>query len=529
MLTGPARQPTYNTVGSVYDPKVSVPLQAPARRSRAQRHLQDIQIPSRGDFTGFSALLSTLSLGDQAPPSPPTTASILQQYSPLQQNYDRAVTPAQAGGFENTAPGGYSMATPNIRSGNLPSPSGFETSGNATAEDALASRISMKALTNLASYPNPMRTAAQKALEKACAANPGPSRPGTPSSLSPSIPDLPKDQFSNNYGTRPASTWAPQPLKAGPPGQRAFKPTTVGSGSRLLGVGDTTSETFYPSKPPSGLHNLGTSTMSTLDGHHETDTEGSAMSLAYEKGHHGVVSRPESHPLGPVPRPESSVSQKAHQSLEGNKRKVHDTLPPDSVKQYFPNGFPSNYDGRHTAIAGDWDTKYLKRQEPFDDWYTKYLGKREAFDEWATRTFDAGTERLVKSMEQVERDRNYPRLGDNIGVIGGERQRIRERLIEPVGADGKVQPRRLTQGDIEEMSEAEAAEPLLNMALRTLSSYKPGRELYDPTRNYWASRFVPADDAWIDTSENGNMSFFDEPENVRSREQEGVREQRWGY
>ncbi|KAH6630214.1 hypothetical protein B0J18DRAFT_93405 [Chaetomium sp. MPI-SDFR-AT-0129] len=526
---GPVRQPTYNTVGSVYDPKVSVPLQAPARRSRAQRHLQDIQIPPRGDFAGFSALLSTLSLGDQAPPSPPTTASILQQYSPLQQNYDRAATPVQGGGFESTASGGYSMAASNIRSGNLPSPSGFKTSGGATDQNELTSRISTRGLKSLASFLNPMQKAAQDALERARVAIPGPSRPGTPSSLSPSIPDLPKDRFSNNYGTRPASAWAPEPLKAGPPGQRAFKPTTAGSGPKLFRVGDTTSETFYPSKRPSGLHNLGSSTMSTLDGHNETDTEGSSISLAGDKGHHGFVSRPESHPLGPVPRPESGVSEKAHKSLEDNKRKVYDTLPSDRVKQYFPNGFPSNYDGRHMPIADDWETKYLKRQEPFDDWYTKCLGRQETFDEWATRAFDAGTERLVKSMEQVERDHNYPRLGDNIGVIGGERQRARERLLEPVGADGKVQPRKLTQEDIDEMSEAEAAEPLLDMALRTLSSYKPGRKLDNPTNNYWANRFVPADDAWIDTSGNGNMSFFDEPEKVRLREQEGARKHQWGY
>ncbi|KAK4043827.1 hypothetical protein C8A01DRAFT_12687 [Parachaetomium inaequale] len=522
--TEATQQPTYTTVGSIYNPKTTTPLQPPTRRPRTRRYPQPIQSPAGGTFMPFpDALLSALPLEDQAPPSPPTTASILRQYSPLQQNCDRAATPVTE--RENPVFADYNMSMPSIRSGNLPSPTGFESNGSVAAEDTLTSRITVKGLTSLASYPNPMQKAAQNTLARARAANLDLSRPGTPSSLPSTTPDLSKDRLFNTYGVKPATAGPPQPLKAGPPGQRAFKPTTLESASRSLRVEDQLPPALYQSRSPIGFqYNLDANILPTFDDDHDgIEGAGRQVQLPLDERHHGAVSR---HPheftgFGRLATP--SPFDTVPEALDGGRRKVHDTLPPEKIKHYFPGGFPSNYDGRHKPVPDDWHTKYPTAEDRF---------MQETFSERMTkinRNFYAGTEGLVRNMEQIVRDHNYRCLENKVGVIGEERERLRGSHIERLGADGKVQPPALSVDEVHRMSEADVAKPLVNMAFATLLSYKEESESGASASNAWPSGFTKADDAWVDDTEEGNTSFFTKPKDDQLRKKKVPKKARRGY
>ena len=510
--TGAGTQPTYTTVGSIYNPKAATPLQPPTRRPRVRRYPQPIRSSSGSTFLPFpETLLSALPLKDQPPPSPPTTASILRQYSPLQQNYDRAAGPIEEP--EDTEFTEYGMAMPNIRSGNLPSPTGFGGTESVASEDTLTSRITVKGLTSLASYPNPMQKAAQNTLARARTANLSLSRPGTPSSIPSTTPDLSEDRPFNPYRTAPAFPGPPQPLKAGPPGQRPFKPTTLEAVSRAVRCEDPVPPTSgsYQCRSPIGFpSNLDTNIRAMLDDDDGFTVPGRPVQLPLDERHHGPVSRNPNDLAGfgrfSTPGPLDTVAE----ALEGTGREVHDTLPPERVKHYFPHGFPPNYDGRHKLVGDDWHTRYPTPEDKF---------MQESFSERLTkinRTFYAGTEGLVRNMEQIVRDHNYRCLENKVGVIGEERERLRGSHIERLGADGKVQPPLLSVEEADMMDEADIAKPLVNMAFATLLSYKEESESRALGQNAWLSGFIEADDAWVDSSDEGNMSFFGKPQDDQS-------------
>ncbi|KAL2149984.1 hypothetical protein VTH82DRAFT_7660 [Thermothelomyces myriococcoides] len=499
-------QPTYTTVGSIYNPKSAAQLQPPARRPRTRRCPQPIRSPSGGAFTYFSgALLSSLPLVDhQALRSPPTTASTLQQYTPLQQNYDRAAIPVRE--WEQTGLVGSSMSIPSVRSGNQPPLAAFGSNDSLSVEDTLTSRITVKGLTNLASYPNPMQKAAQNTLARARAANIGFSRPDTPSALPSTTTDGSNDRFSNSSAVKPAAAGPPQPLKAGPPGQRTFKPSTLDAASRAIRTENPNPSSVYHSKYPIGFeYNFETDLLTTVDDNDGPNGSGRSVQWPRDEQTPALTSQNNQDVAGFgrlfMPGPSNAVSG----FQEGDRRKVYDTLPPERIKQYYSNGFPPNYDGRYKPVAEDWYTKYptpesRSMQEPFSERLTKI-----------DRTFYAGTEGLVRSMDQIVRDHNYRCLENKIGVIGEERERIRGSHVERLGAHGKVQPPVLSLDDVNRMGEAEIARPLMNMAYATLLSYKERSESGSHGKYSWPSGFIKADDAWVDTSEEGNKSFFSEP------------------
>ncbi|KAK4102705.1 hypothetical protein N658DRAFT_551122 [Parathielavia hyrcaniae] len=515
-------QPKYTTAGTIYHPKAASSLQPPTRRPRARRYPQPIQAPSGGTFMPFpDALLSALPLKDQPPPSPPTTASILQQYAPLQQNYDRAVSPTPESDIALLAE--YEMSLPNIRSENLSSPAGYEGNSSTSAEETLTSRITVKGLTNLASYPNPMQKAAQNTLARARSANLDTSRPNTPSSHLSATPDLSKDHFFNasggTFGAGP-----PQPLKAGPPGQRPFKPTTLEAASRAHRNDDQIlpSAGRYQSRSPIGLpYNVDISILAVLGNDEGTGEFGRPVQLSLDERQYGPVSRNPPHPgFGDIST--RGALDMSTEPVDGSKRKVQDTLPPERVQQYYPGGFPSNYDGRHKPIAENWHTKQPAAvdnviQGTFSDRITQI-----------NRNFYAGTEGLVRNMDQIVRDHNYRCLETKVGVIGGERERLRGSHIERLGADGKIQPPVLSVEEVNRMDDADIMRPLLNMAFAALLSYREESRSGGSVEDARPTYFMPAEAAWIDNTEEGNMSFFSDSNEDMSRKK-NLRKPRRGY
>ncbi|KAK3311416.1 uncharacterized protein B0T15DRAFT_571788 [Chaetomium strumarium] len=523
------RQPTYTTVGSIYNPKTVTPIQPPARRPRARRYPQPIRSPSGETYIPFpNALLSALPFTEQTSPSPPPTRpATLLQYSPLQQNYERAINPTSEREMVDFT--GSELPAPAIRSGNLPSPAPFEGNDGTTSEDSLTSRITVKSLTNLASYENPMQKAAQKALARARTANLNVNRVNTPfSSLSTST-EYPRDRLPPTYGATLAIVGPPQPLTAGPPGQRRFRPSVLepvckarDSDSQVanmpLGAG------VYRSQSPPGLpRNFGTSILAALDDDDET-TEGTGPSnrSLLDETYHAPVS-----PIPPVPArfrplyphytpggPESFIG-----SMNETKRKVYDTLPPERIQQYYPNGFPHSYDGQYTPIAEDWYTRFpitenQTAQKPSSD--SEHINK-------TNQRFYAGTEGLFKHMSQTLDDHNRHSHDNKVGVIGGERQRLRAGHIEKSAVDGKLVPPAMSVEEANEMEESDATEPLLNMAFASLLSYK------EASQN-GTSPFTKADDSLIDHSEKGNQSFFSESkEEEQPKKKKVVKRSRRGY
>lgn len=519
------KQPTYTTVGSIYNPKTATPLQPPTRRPRTRRYPQTLRSSTGELILPFpEALLSTLSLGDKAPVSPPSTTATLQQYSPLQQNYDRAVGPISEQENPITAAG---MSMLNARSGNLPSPTRLGGVDNVAFEDTLASsHITVKGLTNLASYPNPMQKAAQKTLARARTGNPSLGRPDTPSSLPSVTPDPDKDHLANHaFGATATAAGPPRPLTAGPPGQRQFKPSTFEATSRVLRQEDQPPQVLPASRglpfasPTDILYDSDSGLTIELNFSNLTDNVAQLARFSPEVKDYGPIS-PTSSSLSEFPPLTGSVP--VNMAAEGPgriKRKVYDTLPLGRIKEYFPDGLPSNYNGQYTPIAENWHEEYPLKEFRFP------RGPPSGLTSKINRQFYAGADGLTRDIERITGDRDCHCTGNNVGVIGEERSRLRRGQSERMSAGGKDQPSTLTIEEANNISASDHAKPLIDMAFATLLRYKGESMLGNSAQAPWPSGFTPADDSWVDSSDEGTDSFFDKPKEKKKV----VRRPRRGY
>ncbi|RDA96286.1 hypothetical protein CP533_1647 [Ophiocordyceps camponoti-saundersi (nom. inval.)] len=260
------QQPTYTTAGTIYNPNAALPLQPPARRGRANRfqtghnhwdqplgktipYFHNI-LPSFGPFPKL--------LPGQLLPSHQAV------YTPLQQNYDRAVSPvvdSDHPAFEMTlgmphalpekAPAALSFLLADKDDGDK----AMDDEQFAAAEDDMQDQLRMqslkkmpiKSVNNLASYPNPTQRAARMALREGG----GPSfvsgddapmgllRPGDfmdtdPAGPPPRLLPTARDADGSTPTTLANGPGAPMPLTAGPPGQRQYRPSTFESTFRAL-------------------------------------------------------------------------------------------------------------------------------------------------------------------------------------------------------------------------------------------------------------------------------------------------------
>ena len=504
----PRKQPTYTTVGSIYNPDAATPIQPPTRRARTRRNPfsgRDNSLVNFLDLVDSVLATGSASINNNWP-SQSSSSSTAFNYTPLQQNDARAVSPVRDRG--NSTSISVDMPIPNLRSGGLPSPTGFNDT--LSPEDALAARINVKGLTNLASYPNPMQKAAQKALARARLANLNRSDSSSTSSLGQS--DLINDRFLGIQNSTSVATGLPRPLTAGPPGQRPFKSTTLDAASRCLRVDDQMSplaSIFRPRSSLGVLNNPGPSRPVFEDGNGLTGGDRFGSTVNDERQHHAV-----SYPSADQSTIRS-LSLRSPSEMPGApsndlRNKIQDTLPPERAKVYFGNSLPPSYNGRYRPIPDDWHSKYPINernltQDPITDRMTK-----------VNRIFYSGAESLVKSMDQIVRDRNYRRLENKVGVIGEERERLRGSHMERVGEDGKLLLPHLTVEQANEMESAELVKPLLNMAFATLLGYKTEAQAGSSNRNPSLHSFK-VEEEWIDHSEDGHSSFFSIPPEEQAR------------
>ena len=506
------KQPVYTTVGSIYNPTKTSAIQAPTRRPRPRRHPTTFPVPAGAEaYTDApGSLLVALSLKDRDYNLSPASRPRTPQYSPLQQNLDRAVSPRLI--TKRVSPGfpEPGMSIPSIRSGNLPPPStlGFnidtidwqsgaafgDTDSVASEETLSSSRIGVKGLANLASYPNPMQKAAQNKLARARIANIGLQSASTASSL----------HTPSEYGTGGGlslGTGAPRPLTAGPPGQRHFRPATFDSASRTakaeeIDIAQRVStldhidvlealSTLRAEGPPSKSHSTTNNRPPVNDYTGSVAARGNFRSsphMAYSVGEavltpQPVVAQP------PVPAAaKSDLETRNWSARDGRSWVTRDTLPVSDIEKYYPRGLVKDYTAASQQSEGDASDPKLE----------------------LNRRFYAGTEGLVRNTNRAFREHDVCCHTNRIGVIGEERSR-RQRD----GSD-RAQPEFIDVQEANRMEDSLHAEPLLNMMLETLLRYQEGARPSNSTSMGLPTVFAPADPAWVDDSEGGNKSFFEQ-------------------
>ncbi|KAK4452852.1 pyrimidine-specific ribonucleoside hydrolase RihA [Podospora aff. communis PSN243] len=519
-----AKQPTYTTVGSIYNPQAAAPLQPPTRRPRTRRYPPTIQSPTGESFLGIpNSLLSVLPMKDRVQVSPPPPVKPAPHYSPLQQNYDRAISPPpEEDDIFLTEVG---MAVPSIRSGNLPpanpgissrtgvkqSGTPFRDSDSAVSEDAiLPSRYTVKGLTSLASFPNPGQKAAQYQLARARTANMTIKRLASPLPIYPA-----KERAMMSSGGAPTGT--PKPLTAGPPGQRQFRPSTFEGTVRALGLDEN--------PPPPAL-------ISDVDDRHNfVPVESYATSLArlYHDDHLGhimdrntneVYSPGGTEEQGPdsegpwtgtfsdslytdrITAVDVATCQLSPASYKAAERRFpYDTEPLRSISQYFPRERPRDLGKKIKDRSHSTFGMYAIKPE-------ETAAERRAR---INRNFYAGTEGLGKTLKQVAREHDNLCLKNTIGVIGGERDRARASDNDRAAGWNDVIP--LPHLSVEQANNTHDslhAEPLVNMAFATLVRNK--EEMNEASKfntHGFTGNFIPCDPAWVDDSIGGNKSFFE--------------------
>ncbi|KAK3396080.1 hypothetical protein B0T20DRAFT_260533 [Sordaria brevicollis] len=512
--TKPSKPATFTTVGTLHNPNATAPIHPPTRRPRTRRYNGLQSPPGHHGFGPFpNSLLSALPVAE-AEISPPPTKTSLPHYSPLQQNLDRAVSPfADAEKSHATV-----MSFPAIRAGNLPAPSaaasgilsGLKENASTTGDDdsstgddiLLASTFSVKSLTSLASYPNPMQKKAQNtlALAKARTAHYGMNRPDTPSSLltKPSVTS--RNQSAMPYGTTSAAFGTPQPLTAGPPGQRSYKPSTAESTYRILRTYDDDKSPLrtppgFPSaeNEPSVRGNPAFPSLSSRkDELHEM---GDRLRRAF--GAFSVDDRSRASRAACV-----DDTEEAFQQLFGNHNYLSskaptttslalDNLPLDKTMHSFGGVYPNNHAGQTSLQDNSWYENYPVQSRAVS--WNPSPEEQARREEKTNHIFYSGVRLLEKKATELLPVSVTRASESKVGVIGGGRR-------EPSSKDEK-----------------ECGDPLVTMALVSLLACKQSSKLNDP-RNPFSSDWSKADPAWIDTSEDGNKSFFTtKPEPVKKK------------
>lgn len=159
-------QPTYTTAGTLYNPSSSQPLQPPTRRGRS------LKWTSGGVYPDLSLLPRSALVSLHNQNSGRSSPYQVAQYTPLQQNYDRAAHPVVRPDYIDEMPPRWrgssvspAVDTDDTLSGYTPSDRDDDDDGeDDEGMNSIMMNMTVKSLHNLASYPNPNQKKAQKAL-----------------------------------------------------------------------------------------------------------------------------------------------------------------------------------------------------------------------------------------------------------------------------------------------------------------------------------------------------------------------------
>ncbi|KAI1079667.1 hypothetical protein F5B20DRAFT_160129 [Whalleya microplaca] len=484
----PAQQPAqqqYTTVGSIWNPQ-SQPLQPPTRRGRT---IKSFLPPYK----------------NESPIAP-------QQYSPLQQNFDRAISPASSGPMADSEKRMIqlrSMPHPVIPL--VPSPvakaSGISDKHHANIQqqpdsdeddvvddeaDTSLIQMSTKSLTNLASYPNPKQRSAQKILSRARQLPPpvhhldalkGQRNPisslrnarSDPAIMTGLLQSDRTDEYGNDlsqsfrYGgqshwastARESSSYdtlyskgpgAPQPLTAGPPGQRQYRPSAF----------DPTANTLQ-----SGVQRP-----------REFDDDMFVPNPYNPFGHSRRPQQPISRQTSPSFKSEGLPSVHAPPSRDKNRdkaSKVFDTITAEEALPFYPAGLPSDFNHHTTTLSENWEDDHPLYDQYWNESKHHVQAIRNARVE---SDFYAGNDRINKTFTQAIQDKNCRNVARAVGSM----------YQEPMRNQGKVVNRKLAIEEANAIPTSDHAKPLLSLmyqALITHPEFSPYTKLptYDEQYN----------------------------------------------
>ncbi|KAK3941910.1 hypothetical protein QBC46DRAFT_457902 [Diplogelasinospora grovesii] len=530
------QQPTYTTVGSIYNPHVATPLQPPTRPPRTRRQPPGILSPHSEGFLFFpSGVLDALAVNDTYPSSPTPIPNPLQQYAPLQQNSDRAVSPWSARERErlSTLDRELGMSATSTRPGILRPPPGNQqgtelaSNGGTTYEESMAARMPIKSLMNLASYPNPMQKAAQSCLDKARTINTDINRADTASSLSYTSSENTKERAAGTFGPVPTLAGTLQPLTAGPPGLRQLRSSTLDISHRSVST-----QPLWTHKSEELQSSFQTPTLAYYNvtsqsaGLHEPSA-GPSTQLAPARLPRELAPIPRT-PANPTAPNKSTKEAPPRNNQEASKTldsTLKDTLPAEKLSGYYPKGFPTNYSGRYTPVAENWADDYPMREGTAGHQQTKPIANR---GHEIDRKFYAGIG-LVKDVRQLLRDHEKSGSGHKLSETGEKSE------TPSTFPDGQSEDDDSVQSPLPNIEEAKKvagllnADGLLSMALGTFLNHDTDGRPEGLARKAQPGGFTKADPAWVDVTAGGNKSFFSKPEAEQPKKKKLVKRSRRGY
>ncbi|KAJ0123466.1 hypothetical protein J7T55_011931 [Diaporthe amygdali] len=493
------QQPTYTTAGTLYNPTIT-PLQPPSRRGRASRWAP----PSHAELALFNK--SVLAGFPYKPSrSPPTTASSLKHYTPLQQNSDRAIEPPTGPKLSertlsessstlslNSAPSQENMNSLNSN-GRLLEETRLTDDEKDEDELIRMSVLPVRTITNLASYPNPSQKLAQKALDRARETFKAAAE--TSRSLTPNLsqhgsqrregPGARSTSTNVDRENLPPSGWiskhdqsknatrssvlssgpgAPQPLTAGPPGQRQYKPSTLEATFRALQSGNqkqssATDETYL--NTDSSLVNMGISAKITAASRIQSPDQAHLATKDYFEASQPIVN------------PTANMVLRYDPSQP--RRRTQDTLSAEAVRVYFPDGFPPDLGPPTVPLlsnsAGRPEGRFPPTQEELRLRNARCKVAFYSATQDLTKTLDARIAEAQDKLRDLELGFNSAR----------ERNAARNAEIDLVFNSSKLgKPRHEFSIDFaNELPTHEAAIPLVNMAFSTLLNYWADGRLMD--------------------------------------------------
>lgn len=273
----------------------------------------------------------------------------------------------------------------------------------------------------------------------------------------------------------------PQPLTAGPPGQRQANPRATPNPIENIWATPQSDYTSTTSNDPHSVNNR----LSPFWPNYYSDVlsgnvyaTGQSQLPAAIRGERKGSRELNSRYLDPfAPKP------------------MNDTLPPDVVAKYFPWGIPSDMTGVYEPMS---EVNQVK------------------FDELE---LSAGQKKARKARELDDDfyygQRRYATMDGEAYVMElEERQNAAINPFGPIAPPKKIYPpgpalqKIITKDEMGKMTVAEAAKPGLDAAFGTLLSYRYVEQ--GPTSRSHLSQFVTAPKWQIDESEKGNKSLFGE-------------------
>lgn len=273
------------------------------------------------------------------------------------------------------------------------------------------------------------------------------------------------------YSSRSANTshhrpsGYPQPLTAGPPGQRQYASSFSNSAS-------TQHHTW--------LTDSGMQTYSQYPSHPARSPSPWATSPYLSTSHHMAPNETYVQPPNRIPSGISGVATS----------KIVDTIPITEIQKWYPNGWPSEINGLYTPLSDENREKMgLGLISPEEKAAQRAKDLDDIFYQGQCRYLTMGFEQHIQELEARQ---NAP---STYGPICPPKKVIRHIEVAP-----------LTCEDMQKMTPAEVVGPLLDAAFGTLLGYA---EKSSDSRSR-LSHFEKSPEWQIDGDENGNRSLFGE-------------------